>query len=105
MTEKTRLEQRIEKFNTIDPETGELVLDKELLLKDYIKRGVEILKEIDLLKMDTKQLLEDAEDDKIDKSELKSLIKYAYKDTISAEIERLEGVQSKLNNIFLNDVC
>ena len=93
-------QQRLEAFGKPNPETGELVVDRELLLKSYVERGLYILKEIDMLKSDTKQLLDEAESDSIDKSELKTLIKYAYKDTLSAEIEKLEEVQAKLNNMF-----
>lgn len=90
---------RIEKFGVTD-ENGEIVVDRGLLLKSYVERGLHILKEIDMLKSDTKQLLDEAESDSIDKSELKTLIKYAYKDTLSAEIEKLEEVQAKLNSMF-----
>ena len=93
-------QQRLEAFGKPNPETGELVVDRELLLKSYVERGLYILKEIDMLKSDTKQLLDEAESDSIDKSELKTLIKYAYKDTLRAEIEKLEEVQAKLDNMF-----
>ena len=93
-------QQRLEAFGKPNPETGELVVDRGMLLKSYVEKGLYILKEIDMLKSDTKQLLDEAESDSIDKSELKTLIKYAYKDTLSAEIEKLEEVQAKLNNMF-----
>lgn len=69
-------------------------------LKDFVNRGVYILKEIDTLKQDMKELVEEADDLGYDKAELKALIKHAHKNSIADEIEKLEAIQTKLDNLF-----
>lgn len=90
---------RIEKFGVTD-ENGEIVVDRVAELKDFVNRGVYILKEIDTLKQDMKELIDEADDLHYDKAELKALIKHAHKNSIHEEIEKLEAIQVKLDNLF-----
>lgn len=91
---------RIEKFGIVDKSTGELVVDRVAELKDFVNRGVYILKEIDTLKQDMKELIDEADELDYDKAELKALIKHAHKNSIHEEIEKLEAIQVKLDNLF-----
>ena len=91
---------RIEKFGIVDESTGELVVDRVAELKDFVNRGVYVLKEIDMLKQDMKELVEEADELGYDKAELKALIKHAFKNSIADEIEKLEAIQTKLDNLF-----
>src|SRR5574344_1260894 len=93
-------DERMEKFGVADEATGEMVIDHVAELKDFVNRGVYILKEIDTLKQDMKELIEEADELDYDKSELKSLIKHAHKNSIHEEIEKLEAIQVKLDNLF-----
>lgn len=90
---------RIEKFGITD-ENGEIVVDRVAELKDFVNRGVYILKEIDTLKQDMKELIDEADDLHYDKAELKALIKHSHKNSIHEEIEKLEAIQVKLDNLF-----
>ena len=94
---------RVEKFGVIDESTGELVVDQVAELKDFVNRGVYVLKEIDTLKQDMKELVEEADELGYDKAELKALIKHAHKNSIHEEIEKLEAIQTKLDNLFGED--
>lgn len=96
------LQQRIEKFSKIDESTGELIIDKIAEKKDFIERGVRILVEVDNLKEDISSLVDEADDKGYEKKEMKSLIKYAHKNSIEEEIEKLEEIQVKLDNMFNN---
>lgn len=100
MTEKTRLEQRIEKFNIIDPETGELVLDKVAEKRDYVERGVNILSEIATLEEDLNALLDEAKEDGYSKPALKKLIQQQFNYTIDEKVAELEAIKVELNNLF-----
>lgn len=93
------LEQRMDKFGIAD-ENGEIIVDRQAELKDFVKRGVIILKEIDVLKDDMKELVEEADGLNYDKVELKALIKHAHKCSIDEEIEKLEVLRSKLDGLF-----
>src|SRR5574344_1069196 len=90
---------RIEKFGVTD-ENGEIVVSREAELKDFVNRGVYILKEIDTLKQDMKELIDEADELDYDKTELKALIKHAHKNSLTEEIEKLEAIQVKLDNLF-----
>lgn len=94
------IEQRVEKFPKIDENTGEITLDREAEKKSFVERGVYLLKEVDVLKQDSKELIEEADAFGYDKTELKALIKYAHKNSIDDEIEKLEEIQVKLGNMF-----
>lgn len=98
------IDVRVEKFGVVDDEsTGELVVDRVAELKDFVNRGVYVLKEIDTLKQDMKELVEEADELGYDKAELKALIKHAHKNSIHEEIEKLEAIQTKLDNLFGED--
>lgn len=90
---------RLDKFGVTD-ENGEIVVDRVAELKDFVNRGVYILKEIDTLKQDMKGLIDEADELGYDKAELKSLIKHAHKNSLTEEIEKLEAIQVKLDNLF-----
>lgn len=94
---------RVEKFGVVEEATGELVVDRVAELKDFVNRGVYVLKEIDTLKQDMKELVEEADELGYDKVELKALIKHAHKNSIADEIEKLEAIQTKLDNLFGED--
>ena len=100
MTNDVQLAQRIAKFNKVDQETGEVILDTEAEKKSFVERGVYILKEIDMLKEDISSLVDEADDKGYEKKEVKALIKYAHKNSIEEEIEKLEEIQVKLGNMF-----
>ena len=91
---------RLDKFGIVDESTGELVVDRVAELKDFVNRGVYVLKEIDTLKQDMKELVEEADELGYDKAELKALIKHAHKNSLTEEIEKLEAIQTKLDNLF-----
>lgn len=92
------IDELLDKFGIAD-EHGEIVIDRAALTRNIVDRGVNILKEIDVLKSDTKELLEEAETYGLNKAVLKDLIKYTHKNTITDEIEKLEEIQSRLDNL------
>ena len=94
------IEQRIGKFPKVDETTGEIALDREAEKKSFVERGVYLMKEIDMLKEEIASLVEEADDKGYEKKEVKALIKYAHKNSISEEIEKLEDIQVKLDNMF-----
>lgn len=100
MTDDVQLAQRIAKFSKVDQQTGEVILDTEAEKKSFVERGVYILKEIDMLKEDISSLVDEADDKGYEKKEVKALIKYAHKNSIEEEIEKLEEIQVKLGNMF-----
>lgn len=100
MTNDVQLAQRIAKFSKVDQQTGEVILDTEAEKKSFVERGVYILKEIDMLKEDISSLVDEADDKGYEKKEVKALIKYAHKNSIEEEIEKLEEIQVKLGNMF-----
>lgn len=100
MTNDVQLAQRIAKFSKVDQQTGEVILDTEAEKKSFVERGVYLLKEIDMLKEDISSLVDEADDKGYEKKEVKALIKYAHKNSIEEEIEKLEEIQVKLGNMF-----
>lgn len=96
------IEERIEKFPKIDEDTGEIMLDRESEKKSFVERGVYLMKEIDTLKEEISSLVEEADDKGYEKREVKALIKYAHKNSIGEEIEKLEEIQVKLDSMFNN---
>ena len=100
MTNDVQLAQRIAKFSKVDQQTGEVILDTEAEKKSFVERSVYILKEIDMLKEDISSLVDEADDKGYEKKEVKALIKYAHKNSIEEEIEKLEEIQVKLGNMF-----
>lgn len=91
-------DELLEQFGVAD-EFGEIVVDRVALTRSIVERGVNILKEIDVLKADSKELLDEADVYGLNKSDLKDLIKYTHKNTIVDEIDKLEGIQSRLDNL------
>ena len=100
MTNDVQLAQRIAEFSKVDQQTGEVILDTEAEKKSFVERGVYLLKEIDMLKEDISSLVDEADDKGYEKKEVKALIKYAHKNSIEEEIEKLEEIQVKLGNMF-----
>ena len=100
MTNDVQLAQRIAKFSKVNQQTGEVILDTEAEKKSFVERGVYLLKEIDMLKEDISSLVDEADDKGYEKKEVKALIKYAHKNSIEEEIEKLEEIQVKLGNMF-----
>lgn len=94
------LQQRIEKFGKVDENTGEIVLDREAEQKSFVERGVYLMKEIDMLKEEISSMADEADDKGYPKKEIKALIKYAHKNSIQEDIEKLEAIEVKLNNMF-----
>lgn len=95
-------EKEIENFGVAD-ENGEIVVDRTLLKKDIIKRGVSILVQQESLKEQLKDLLEEAKEKQYDKKELTALIKHSYKNEIQEKIEELQEIQTTLDNLFGED--
>lgn len=89
----------LEKFGVAD-ENGEIVVDRTLLKKDIIKRGVSILVQQESLKEQLKDLLEEAKEKQYDKKELTALIKHSFKNEIMEKIAELEEIQTTLDNLF-----
>lgn len=97
-------ELALEKFGIVNDETGEVEIDRLALKKAFVERGVYILKEIDVLKGDLKEVVSEAEDDhNINKSNLSALIKHSFKNRIDDEIEKLEDLRAEINNLFGED--
>ena len=92
-------EKEIENFGVAD-ENGEIVVDRTLLKKDIIKRGVSILVQQESLKEQLKDLLEEAKEKQYDKKELTALIKHSFKNEIEEKIEELQEIQTTLDNLF-----
>lgn len=95
-------EKEIEIFGVVD-ENGEIVVDRTLLKKDIIKRGVSILVQQESLKEQLKDLLEEAKEKQYDKKELTALIKHSFKNEIEEKIEELQEIQTTLDNLFGGD--
>ena len=92
-------EKEIENFGVAD-ENGEIVVDRTLLKKDFITRGVSILVQQESLKEQLKDLLEEAKEKQYDKKELTALIKHSFKNEIEEKIEELQEIQTTLDNLF-----
>ena len=97
MIEYTDLE--VETFGKAD-DNGEIVVDRVALKKDFIERGVRILQEMETLKGDLKELLQETKDRAYDKAEMKKLIEQQYQYTLDEEIEERERLKVELNNLF-----
>ena len=95
-------EDLVEKFGVAD-ENGVIQIDSVAVKKDFINKGVYILKEIDTLKQAMKEIIENVDELGYDKSQIKTLIKHAHKNSLREDIEKLEAIQSELDNLF-NDI-
>lgn len=97
-------ELALERFGVVNEETGEVVVDRDALKRDFINRGVRILHEIDMLKEDAKAIVDEAvSDHKFSKANISALIKHTHKNEIDLEIEKLEIIRAELNNLFEED--
>ena len=92
-------EKEIEIFGIAD-ENGEIVVDRTLLKKDFITRGVSILVQQESLKEQLKDLLEEAKEKQYDKKELTALIKHSFNNEIEVKIQELQEIQTTLDNLF-----
>ena len=96
------MQERLDKFGVADEE-GVIQIDRVAEKKDFINKGVYILKEIDVLKQSIKEIIENADKLGYDKSQLKTLIKHTHKNSLQEDIEKLEAIQSELDSLF-NDI-
>ena len=94
------IEERLNKFGIVDQDTGELVIDKTKEKKDYIDRGVRLLHEIETLKSDIKEILEDSKERGYDKKNVKALMDNVFKSEIDEKIEELESLRTEINNLY-----
>lgn len=93
------IEERLQKYGVAD-ENGELVIDKVREKKDIIDSGVRLLHEIETLKSDIKEILEDAKDRGYDKKNLKALMDNVFKNELDEKIEELESVRTEIQNLY-----
>lgn len=94
------IEQRLEKFGVVDQETGELVIDKVAEKKSLIDSGVRLLHEIETLKNDIKEILEDSKERGYDKKNVKALMDNVFKSEIDEKIEELEAIRTEITNLY-----
>lgn len=94
------IEQRLEKFGIVDTATGEIVIDKVAEKKDIVNNGVRLLHEVETLKQDIKEILEDAKDRGYDKKSMKQIMDNVFKNEIDERIEELEGIRTEIDNLF-----
>lgn len=73
---------------------------REELKADFVERGTYILKEIDTLKDDLKDIANEAEKAGFEKRRMNALTKHNHKNTIGLDIEELESIQEELDNLF-----
>ena len=93
------IEERLNKYGVAD-ENGELVIDKVREKKDIIDSGVRLLHEIETLKADLKDILEDAKDRGYCKKNIKALMDNVFKSEIDEKIEELESLRTEINNLY-----
>ena len=94
------VQERLEKFGIVDQETGELVIDKVAEKKSLIDSGVRLLHEIETLKSDIKEILEDSKERGYDKKNVKALMDNVFKSEIDEKIEELESLRTEINNLY-----
>lgn len=92
-------EEEFEKFGVTD-DSGEIVVDRTALKKDFIKRGVSLLVQQESLKEQLKSVMKEVKEKEYDTKEVGALIKHAYKNSIEAQIEELQEIQTTLDNLF-----
>lgn len=92
-------EEEFEKFGITDG-SGEIVVDRTALKKDFIKRGVSLLVQQESLKEEIKSVMKEVKEKEYDTKEVGALIKHAYKNSIEAQIEELQEIQTTLDNLF-----
>ena len=94
------IEQKLELFGKTDEDTGEIVVDKVAEKKSLIDAGVRLLHEIETLKSDIKEILEDAKDRGYDKKNIKALMDNVFKNELDERIEELESVRTEIQNLY-----
>lgn len=94
------IEKRLEVYGIIDKETGEVVIDRHREKRDIIDSGVRLLHEIETLKSDIKDILEDGKERGYGRKNLKALMDNAFKNEIREKIEELEAIESELSNLY-----
>ena len=94
------IEKRLEVYGVIDKETGEVVIDRHREKKDIIDSGVRLLHEIETLKSDIKEILEDGKDRGYDKKNLKALMDNVFKSEIDEKIQELEQLRTEIENLY-----
>lgn len=93
------IEERLQKYGVAD-ENGELIIDRVREKKDIIDSGVRLLHEIETLKLDIKEILEDAKDRGYCKKNIKALMDNVFKNELDEKIEELESVRTEIQNLY-----
>ena len=93
------IEERLSRYG-VAAENGELVIDKVREKKDIIDVGVRLLHEIETLKSDIKDILEDSKERGYDKKNVKALMDNVFKSEIDEKIEELESLRTEIHNLY-----
>ena len=94
------IEKRLEVYGVIDKNTGEVVIDRQREKKDLVDSGVRLLHEIETLKSDIKEILEDSKERGYDKKNVKALMDNVFKSEIDEKIEELEAIRTEIENLY-----
>ena len=97
------IEKRLEVYGVIDKDTGEVVIDRQREKKDLVDSGVRLLHEIETLKNDIKEILEDSKERGYDKKNVKALMDNVFKSEIDEKIEELEAIRTEISNLYEGD--
>lgn len=94
------VEKRLEVYGVVDKDTGEVVIDRQREKKDLVDSGVRLLHEIETLKNDIKEILEDSKERGYCKKNLKALMDNVFKSEIDEKIEELESLRTEIHNLY-----
>lgn len=94
------IEKRLEVYGVVDKDTGEVVIDRQREKKDLVDSGVRLLHEIETLKNDIKEILEDSKERGYDKKNVKALMDNVFKSEIDEKIEELESLRTEIHNLY-----
>ncbi len=94
------IEKRLEVYGVVDKDTGEVVIDRQREKKDLVDSGVRLLHEIETLKNDIKEILEDSKERGYDKKNVKALMDNVFKSEIDEKIEELEAIRTEITNLY-----
>lgn len=94
------IEKRLEVYGVVDKDTGEVVIDRQREKKDLVDSGVRLLHEIETLKNDIKEILEDSKERGYDKKNVKALMDNVFKSEIDEKIEELEFLRTEIHNLY-----
>ena len=97
------IEKRLEVYGVVDKDTGEVVIDRQREKKDLVDSGVRLLHEIETLKSDIKEILEDSKERGYDKKNVKALMDNVFKSEIDEKIEELEAIRTEIENLYEGD--